>query len=392
MTSSHSVSFSSTEIDTLKSWTETERQNLCLTIWVDSVSLQIALCPINSSRKPIYQQPMPIQKASDLNQAFENLRLSFAQYHCTVIYSTMSFAGPVLQDHVVVTNWKCEARERVIHFTLLPFDLFPLDRRRFMNDLEAASYGIISRSTNGSLNSIFSTLWTNEGIDGSNSISLKGSSLVLFIGSGFGVSYISRIDSLEHNCVISSEAGHNHAVLCSPDNPKYNLEYHFVQFVSQKLHGGSHMPEWEDLCACRGLELAYQFIQSQQNQSFNSVISINQESTLNYSQIRNLAKSGNPSAKTAFELHYRFLMRAAQTMVFGIQCKRVFIIGQPQVENYPLVMELQSQLKETFEDHPKRDWINKITVYVQKETSTFPLSGGLFLSRLFAKSRQNQSH
>ena len=96
-------------------------------------------------------------------------------------------------------------------------------------------------------------------------------------------------------------------------------------------------------------------------------------------------------AKLAFELHYRFLMRAAQAMVLGIQCQRVFIINQVQVKNYPLVTQMSSELQKVFEDHPRNDWISHIDVFVQRIESMFPLSGGLFLSRIFALSRQ-KSH
>lgn len=386
-----SASFSDTEITALQSWTQNERKNLCLTIWVDSQSLQVALCPAikTTNKKSIYQQPVQIGKAADLNATFEKLRNNIAKYNCTVIFATMSFAGPVSQDHVVVTNWKCEARERVIHFTQLPFDLFPLDRRRFMNDLEAASYGIIARSITHSLADIFSPIWPTSKSQNSESITLDGSSLVLSIGSGFGVSYICCINSLGHNCVVSSEAGHTQAVLCSTNDPEYEKEKKFVQYVSQKLHGGAHMPEWEDLCACRGLELAYQSIK------------IGNEHTLdedrkwpNYDEIRDLASKEEPdmNAIEAFKLHYRFLMRAAQTMVLGIQCQRVFVISQVQVQNYDLVMNMKDELQQTFVNHPRKEWISNIAVYAQRTMSMFPLSGGLFLSKIFAVTRQNQTH
>lgn len=242
---SHSASFSDTDLAALKDWEEENRRNLCLTIWVDSQNMQIAMCPVNAPKRAIYMQPIPVSKSSEVLMNFENLRGAFAKYKCTVVFATMSFAGPVSQDHVVVTNWQCEARERVIHFTQLPFDIFPLDRRRFMNDLEAASYGIIAKYLSSNLKSIFVPVWENETTK--EPVTLTGSSLVLSIGSGFGTSFICREDSCDHNCVVSSEAGHGQAVLCSEKDPQYQREVDFIQFVSQKLHGGSHQPEWEDL-------------------------------------------------------------------------------------------------------------------------------------------------
>lgn len=381
---SHSASFSDTDLAALKDWEEDNRRNLCLTIWVDSQNMQIAMCPVNTPKRAIYMQPIPVSKSSEVLTNFDNLRGAFAKYKCTVVFATMSFAGPVSQDHVVVTNWQCEARERVIHFTQLPFDIFPLDRRRFMNDLEAASYGIIAKYLSSSLKSIFIPVWENETTK--EPVTLTGSSLVLSIGSGFGTSFICREDSCDHNCVVSSEAGHGQAVLCSEKDPQYQREVDFIQFVSQKLHGGSHQPEWEDLCACRGLELAYQFLKIKGRQ-------VDLETWPNYDQIRQLALGNEDSdALDAFKIHYRFVIRAAQTLALGIQCQRVFLISRRQVKNANIMQKISEDLKSSFEDHPRAEWFKKIAVYMQRVDSSFSLSGGLFLSRVLAVAHQRQSH
>jgi glucokinase len=202
MSSGRSASFTDTDLQAIRSWVAEDRRNLCLTIWINSQSIQVALCPVRIARLSIYVHAVPITKAADVHRYFDQLSNSLAKEQCSIVFATMSFAGPVSQDHVVVTNWQCEARERVIQFTQLPFDLFPLDRRRFMNDLEAASYGIIAKMLMGRLSTIFCPVWSAP--DGP--ISLEGSSLVLSIGSGFGASFICREDSCDHNCVVSSEA------------------------------------------------------------------------------------------------------------------------------------------------------------------------------------------
>lgn len=381
-----SGSFSSTKIDFLNNWTVDEKKNLCLTIWVDSQKMQIAMCPINSAKNAIYLTPILVDKCTSVIDQFEDLRTKFAEHKCTVVFATMSFAGPVSQDHVVVTNWQCDARERVIHFTTLPFDIFPLDRRRFMNDLEAASYGIIAKFLAQELGNHFKPLWENETTKGS--LNLNGSSLVLSIGSGFGTSFICREDSCDHNCVVSSEAGHGQAVLCSMSDPNYQQEVDFIKFVSQKLHGGSHQPEWEDLCACRGLELAHQFLRDYQG---------NENENYTYESIRQIALDGSNSeeqryALNAFKIHYRFVIRAAQSLALGIQCQRVFLISHTQQKNLKIMNMIANDLKAAFEDHPRSDWFKKIGVYIQSTDSTFSLSGGLFLSRVLAVAHQRQSH
>lgn len=378
-----SASFSDTEIAAMEKWTVEERKNVCLTIFVGSRVMQIALCPVTSAKKAIYTAPIQICKSRDVIDYFESLRGHFARYRSTVVFSTMSFAGPVSQDHVVVTNWKCEARERVIYYTQLPFDIFPLDRRKFMNDLEAASYGIIAKNLNGSLPQIFVNVWTPHG--GQKPISLDGSSLVLSIGTGFGVSFICRTESSDYNCVVSSEAGHAQAYTCQESDPKYYEELDFIRFFSKKLHGGSHEPEWEDICAIRGLELAYQYFK--QNHQATDV-----EKWPNYDQIRDLALNGDQDAMKAFKIHYRFIIRAAQAISLGIKSQRVFLISDRQVKNAVVIKTFCDELQEEFENHPRSSWLKETVVYAQNSISRFALSGGLLLSRVFAVSHQKQSH
>ena len=376
------ASFSDTDLAAINTWTEEERKNLCLTIWLDVAQMQVALSPSRTPKKTIYMQPMKIGKASDVYNNFENLRSSFAAAKCQVSFATMSFAGPVSQDHVVITNWQCEARERVIHFTTLPFDLFPLDRRLFMNDLEAASYGIIARFMNGSLPKIFEPLWPTE--NGTGLSSLEGNSLVLWLGDGFTGSFISRKDSADYNCVISSESGHAQVYTVPPGHPDFEKEKDFVRFVSQKFHGEVHQPEWEDLCAVRGLEIGYQYYCMQAG--------IELQKPVKYDEIRAKAQEGDKVALEAFKTHYTYIIRAAQSMCLTVRCQRVFIISEQQVKNFNLMMQFSQELHKEFINHPRSEWFQKIEFFGQFATSTFALSGGLFLSKMFSVTQQKQNH
>jgi hypothetical protein len=53
---------------------------------------------------------------------------------------------------------------------------------------------------------------------------------------------------------------------------------------------------------------------------------------------------------------------------------------------------IADDLHVAFEDHPRQEWFKKVTVYMQREKSSFSLSGGLFLSRVLAVAHQRQSH
>lgn len=372
-----SSSFSDTDLLALENWSEEEKKNLCLTIWVDASILRIALCPTNDSKKTIYLPAVPVNKATDFHESYLSLRNSFAKYRCIVVFSTVSFAGPLSQDNVVITNWTCEAQERVIHFASLPFDLFPLDRRMFMNDLQAASYGILSKYVSSTINEIFVPLWKNDSKDQTN-ITLDGNSGVLWIGDGLGISYICRNESSEHNCVVSSESSHSQCTLCSPNDPLYSTEYELVKFISHKVYSGSHDPEWEDLGCLRGLEMTYRFLKQRQEIKF--------PEWPKYNAIREMALTDDQDALLAFRLHYRFIVRAMQSFSLGIQCQRMFIISEHHVKNRNIIAKFVDELQETFIDHPRCDWLRKVSIYEQQNSSQFALSGGLFLARIFASS------
>ena len=379
------ASFCSTDLEELSCWSEKEKRELCLTIWLGSTHMTIALCPAHDPKKTIYLNKILVSTSEQVMDNFENLRNSLGNYQCQVAFTTMSFAGPVSSDNVVLTNWKCEAREKVIHFMTLPFDLFPLDRRLFINDLEAASYGIISRNLHHNLHLIFTPLskLSNKIPQNNVPVNLDKSSLVLSIGNGFGTSYICMDDAADNKCVLSSEAGHSQAYQCSVDSPYFDFETRLFQYVALKNHSGAHQPEWEDFCAIRGLEMIYQFIKHEKGEP--------EGKTVNYETIKQLAlRFHDVDALEAFKTQYRFVLRAAQSLVLAIKCQRVFLISEFQVQNFEIMKILKDELLAEFNDHPRKSWLKGIPIYIQHETSSFALSGGLFLSRSYAVTSSHQ--
>jgi len=374
-------SFSEVDFESISKWSSEDRQSIILTIWVDCVNIQAGISSLANPKKTMYFSPVSVSNSSDAYGVLQTLRTKIAFNKCNVCYSVISFAGPVLSDHVVITNWNCESKEKVIHFTQIPYELAPIDRRNFINDLEASSYGIIARYFSESIDSIFDLLWKTPKTSGKCSIS--GSSLVLWIGSGFGCSFICRDDFTDSNSVVSSEAGHSQAFMCDPGSSDFVFEKDFFSYVSQRFYSKSHQPEWEDLCSFRGLEEIYSY--------FCMINHATQSRKYLYQEILSMALKHDEIALKSFFWFYKFIIRASQSFCFAVRCQRVFIISDFQVQSYEILMSFKDRLQKEFYSHPRSEWLENTEVFVQKQKSMFPLSGGIFLSRIHALGLKNNS-
>jgi hypothetical protein len=74
--------------------------------------------------------------------------------------SALALAGPVKSHSTVtLTNWPGAVSERTISLSDLPASVFPPLCSIFLNDLEAGTYGVLSASKQGIIDSYFEQLW-----------------------------------------------------------------------------------------------------------------------------------------------------------------------------------------------------------------------------------------
>ena len=357
----------------IRKWPEELRKTLCVNIYVDSDKMAASVTPFRSTQVAS-TEILPCEKASDVLAFLEQIRQSFVKLGCHVLFSVMSVAGPISHDHVAVTNWGADLNERVIYFDSVPFEVIPIGRRFFLNDIEAAAHGIIAHGECGSLERLFTKLWACER---ESSVNLSGTTLVVSIGPGEGVAGISEDRVTGKKFVIRSELGHGQ----HHGNSLSDQDVAFLAYVSRMVYAGVHLPEWEDFSAYRGLQLAHQFLTQESDDDFDWRSSPSQA----YIDIVDKAKAGDPVALEAVKLHYRFIIRGVQSMAMAFACRRVLLISVAQVKNTPLILTFADELKRVYEDHPRTEWFQKVPVYVQQEFSLFPLNGGLSVAKQKAK-------
>jgi len=81
---------------------------------------------------------------------------------------------------------------------------------------------------------------------------------VLAMGTGLGTGLIVGAPGGTFN-VIPLEAGHVHVATPGINSPNFHEERDRIEFLSQKIYGGSYPIEFEDICSGRGLEYCYEF-------------------------------------------------------------------------------------------------------------------------------------
>lgn len=347
----------------IKNWPDELKKNLCVNIYVDSDKMAAAFNSLGTE-KIATTEIVLCKKASDVISFLEEIREMIVKLECNVLFSVLSVAGPISHDHVAVTNWPADLSERVLYFDSLPFEVIPIGRRFFLNDIEAAAYGLIAHDEHGTLESLFTQLWSSEK---DSPLTLKGSTLVASIGPGEGVANIASDHFTGKKFVISSELGHSQAY----GHALTGQDAAFLEYVSRTVYAGVHLPEWEDFGSYRGLQLAYRFLTQPSEENDETI------GSEEYVELVERANHGDSVALEAFKLHYRFIIRGVQSMAMAVACQRVLIVSIAQVMNTPLVLTFADELKRVYEDHPRSEWFQKVPVYVQKEFSLFPLDGGI---------------
>ncbi|PRP77286.1 glucokinase [Planoprotostelium fungivorum] len=314
-------------------------------------------------------------KASTLEQLVEKLRLVGQQLLQATkrkpISAVVSVAGPVSENgrKVNLTNY---IGDKDLSVEGLPSILFNADCTRFLNDLAATCQGINSLAEEGRLNKYFDQLWSSNPVPPGFGLN-PTNYLVLAMGTGLGCGVLAILPNGVHE-VIALETGHLTVSTVGPHEEGYQEEVQFLEWLAQKIYGGKHAIEWEDICSGRGLQSCYEYVVRNDNSA---------DKTLNPEAIAKRAVENNydPYCRTALFLHYKFLFRTAQEQCVGLNCKAFFLTGDNQIYNNAFVKEKSQEYLEEFLNHPKRQWIDEAVCFRQTRRTELNLRGALYSAR-----------
>jgi len=276
----------------------------------------------------------------------------------------LAAAGPITnQNQVVVTNYHGEKNLGVAD---LDDFIFPHRNSIFINDLEGTCAGIQAVNQYGELSKYFSLLW-------GPSSKVKADldphhNLVLAMGTGLGTAALISNFTTSHHTILPMEGGHVYVTELGEKNQKYSRERDMIHFISDKLYGGSHTIEFEDICSGRGLRYVYEFLTGKPN--------------VNAEEIAALALQGDENSLEAFRIHYRFLLRNAQNLSVALQTKRVFLAGGNQVNNKAILDIITPDLQQEFLNHVKTDWLKPVYVFTQIQDENFNILGALYMAKI----------
>eukprot|EP01130_Rhizamoeba_saxonica_P006251 TRINITY_DN2489_c0_g1_i1.p1 TRINITY_DN2489_c0_g1~~TRINITY_DN2489_c0_g1_i1.p1 ORF type:complete len:383 (+),score=70.62 TRINITY_DN2489_c0_g1_i1:45-1193(+) len=277
----------------------------------------------------------------------------------------LAAAGPIEnQNEVIITNY---TGEKELSISQLPDEFFPHSCSSFINDLEGTCAGMKALSSEGKLSDYFDCLW---GPEDSDAVLHSGNNLVLAMGTGLGTALL--VGKNNDHFVLPMEAGHIFVTPLGSTSPNFKDDNELISFISNKLYNGEHCIEFEDICSGRGLVNVYEWLMSKKNEE--------PEDGIDAAEIvrRGLDEGGCSTCLEALDIHYLMLMRNAQTLAVQLQVKAVFVAGDNQVNNFQHVRQLVPQLKETFLNHVKKDWIDNTYVYSQTSSYNFNLLGALY--------------
>lgn len=271
-------------------------------------------------------------------------------------------AGPISEDKqtVVITNWP-EAHARTIDIAVLDARVCPRGRTALLNDLEACCHGITALSAAAQLGTYFELLE-----DAAKPVPARlapKKHLVMAMGTGLGVGMLldgAATRTAGAFTVLPMELGHTLVTHLGTAHKDHARDEAYLRWLGEKVYGGVHGPEFEDVCSGRGLAWAYEF-------ATGGTVAAPKD-------IAQGAVRGDAAAERAMLLHYRFLLRAAQNTCVGLQTKGVILCGDNQVHNHAFVRAHAPELIAEFLHHPKQNgpaghrWLEDIPIFIQKKS------------------------
>jgi len=288
--------------------------------------------------------------------------------------AAIAIAGPVKEHEAEVTNYVGTAEGRTLKIQQLPTTLFPVGHTKFVNDLESCCYGILALDEKNQLHEYFEPLWGGD----SNVKLAPVHHAVLSAGTGLGVGLLVKLGSNLPFQVYPLEFGHALLGPLGKTNPEKELDSRLTEYLSEKLYDGKFAPEFEDIVSGRGLTYVYDFLVKDLSNTPCGLTAVE-------IVIAATTQPINEYALKALQLHYKVLLRTAQTLSVGVQAKGILLAGDNQVANLPFVKSYAKELQAEFLNHQKRHWIENVPVFTQNKLFNINLHGTLFVARSVAK-------
>lgn len=210
----------------------------------------------------------------------------------------------------------------------LPAALFPLGKTILLNDLEAASFGILGAGAWGMFPRLFRTMWrppTDKPSSAAPTTNVRDSSSPLFFGhavvvapgTGLGAALLHYDRFKRRHSVVPLEFGHTN-IPARPDDE-------FLRQYETQVKRGPYNIEFDDVCSGRGLERLYEYCAAQ---AMNEGSATNIPKTLPAETISVLAmKEGNPVARRAMQRYNDYLMEFCSQMTMGLMPTYIFLAG-----------------------------------------------------------------
>lgn len=270
--------------------------------------------------------------------------------------TTLSAAGPVWNNSVVLSNWPGPSSDRTIKMKDLPSKLFPLNRSLFMNNIEACGYGVIMLKNP---EKIFKQIWKDK----SPKPSPFTRAAFIQMNTGLGVSIIVNNPLTPKPVVVATELGHLQIPSILPEEKK------LIQHLSNCSYKGIHALEFEDIVSGKGLSNIYDYYSHVRTSP---------------SEIILKAKKGDQNALKAMSITYQNFMKAIKVIGVCTSVDTIFIGRNLKKGDSWYMEKIDHLLKKEFYSFNRPEWMNTIQVYMQTKECNLSLLGTSFMAHSIA--------
>lgn len=365
-------------IQKIKEWKTNDSIPICIGCDVGISVLKVRLSDFNNPSRFIDIGHEKANTTYKIIQVLQDLQEKLLQVDSQVIRlgSANSFAGPIKNNTVTITNWNGSIEDRSLSISQLPSSIFPKERSVFLNDLEACAYGIIAAKEQGILEENFAQLFEDKAPEGP--VLSNERTAILAMGSGFGVALIARTPLHDKPVVVPTELRH---IQIPPRMEKHKMfaeEDDLLEYISKCNYQGRLDPEYEDICSARGIKICYQYYHLK---STGEKINLDK---IDPADIAQRAIRGERDAHDALKTHYLYYFRAAKTIASSLSCQSIVLALANQVKNYPFVMSIVEELEDEFYEFIRPDCICGTRIYSQTSLLNFNILGTIYMAHAIA--------